>query len=245
MRHNRVVALSGFALLLSCGDAASGGRVDQPDQGLHPGGDAGSGGAGIDGLSIGPMIGVGDSVLEWHRDVGASIVDVAGQRLSIDSENRSRGGAFFLDPREGIPTQFAPAAWSWVVMNGGANDLNEGCGCQACEATLSELVSADGHAGAISQWVDEIRAMGSRVAYVGYYEIPLGTEFDDCEDELETLRLRTARMAEAREGVIYVDAREAMPRSELSLFAADRIHPSEAGAAAVGRLLAERIQASP
>ena len=231
-------------------------RVDggrRPDSGVVVDSeqDAGSGGdfGTVAELLTGPIVAIGDSIMAWNdgQEVRASIPAVAGRRLSVDVENRAVGSSFFLDPAEGIPTQYVGGEWSWLLLNGGGNDLNETCGCDVCAQTLDELVSVDGQTGAIARFVDQVRALGVKVAFVGYYDLPEGAffGFDACDDELEVLRSRVSRLAAARDGVIYVDARDAVSAADLTFYSEDRVHPSIAGSAAVGELVAERILNAP
>ena len=196
--------------------------------------------------SSAPMVAIGDSIMAWNSEAQASIPDVVGQRLSVEVENRSVGGAVFLDAAEGIPTQYVQSAWSWLILDGGGNDVNDGCECGDCRATLDALLSADGQSGAIASFIDQVRATGVKVAFVGYYVLPSGAAFgfDRCGDELSTMRTRASLMATSRDGVIFVDATQAVQATDLSMYDDDRVHPSVAGSAAVGALIADQIRAA-
>lgn len=51
-------------------------------------------------------------------------------------------------------------------------------------------------------------------------------------------------MVASRDGVIFVDATQAVRATDLSLYDDDLVHPSVAGSAAVGQLVADRIRAA-
>ena len=102
------------------------------------------------------LLGIGDSYFAWNAEEGLGIPDVVGDALGVETYNLATSGATVLGGAgEGplvIPNQYTEAAWDWVVMDGGGNDLEGDCGCGACEDVLDDLLSADGH-GAIADLV--------------------------------------------------------------------------------------------
>ena len=95
------------------------------------------------------MLAVGDSFLDWHHDEEKSIPDVVGDEMGEVMGNASISGAMALDSDEGsIPNQYREGAWSWVIINGGGNDLTDRCDCRDCDGVMDRLLAADGESGA-------------------------------------------------------------------------------------------------
>ena len=239
------VALFGLTIV-ACSDDPSGSIAAQrPPADTGTGTDSGLADSGT-ARTAARIVAIGDSIMAWNREAGASIPDVVGAQLSAEVDNRAVGGAIFLDDNEGIPAQYVSDAWSWLLLDGGGNDVNDGCGCDDCAVLLDRLLSIDGQTGAIAAFIDQVRATGVKVAFVGYYKLPSGAQFgfDRCGDELATMRARATRMAASREGVIFVDATQAVRATDLPLYDNDLVHPSVAGSAAVGQLVADRVRAA-
>lgn len=188
----------------------------------------------------------GDSVMAWNRSSGASVADQLAARLGAPVGDVSlplaqvRGGTGPLN----IPNQLAGLSPEWVVLNGGANDLSVGCDCNDCAATLDQLISADGTRGAIPALVSDLRARGSQVVWADYYTSPryAGT---DCEGPYRMLETRLGAMAARDPGMTLVDMDRVFSPDDLSLFARDRLHPSETGSARIAALIAPILQAAP
>lgn len=191
----------------------------------------------------GDAIAVGDSMFDWNIEEEASIPTVIGEELGIEVANAAIGGAQVLG-WDAIPDQYQSGSWTWAIMDGGGNDLNDECGCGDCGAVMNALISGDGTRGAIPELVATAREDGARVAWVGYYDLPEGAEFgfDRCDDELLVLRERLAAMADADAGVIFVDASDAFSADQLEMYDEDRVHPSVEGGRAVGALVADAIR---
>lgn len=191
------------------------------------------------------VLGIGDSFFAWNAEEGAGIPDVVGAELGMETFNVSVSGATVLgDEDEGdwaIPNQYVSDAWTWVIMGGGGNDIEGICDCSGCDDTLDALLSADG-GGAIPALVDEALDDGAQVAWVGYPELPESREgFVGCDDEQALLIERLEQMAADREGVIFVDGRDAFSPDALEYYDEDHVHPSVEGSRALGELVAQRI----
>ncbi|MEM1126220.1 MAG: SGNH/GDSL hydrolase family protein [Bacteroidota bacterium] len=200
----------------------------------------------------GSILAIGDSVMEWNAEDEASIPDViaaelgrvvvnggvSGARLSVP-DDEAELGALGYDIRE----QYRARGWTWVVMDGGANDLGDECGCGSCEATLNEMVSADGQAGQYPDFVRSVVGDSSRVLVMGYYAPPAGaeTEFTACLDELDALNARLTQMAAAIEGVHYASAAEVIDPADAASYDPDQVHPSVKGSRLIGERLAQAI----
>ncbi|WP_425097566.1 SGNH/GDSL hydrolase family protein [Tropicibacter sp. S64] len=180
----------------------------------------------------------GDSVMAWNRIEGASVARVLEARLGEPVGDVSlplaqvAGGRGALN----IPSQLAGLTPTFVVLNGGANDLS-GCDCTRCDAVLDRLVSDSGASGAIPALVADLRGRGVRVVWADYYTAPryAGTT---CEGPYQVLEQRLKRMAARDPGVTVVDMDEVFSPDDLSLFAGDRIHPSAKGSARIADLVA-------
>ena len=187
------------------------------------------------------MLAVGDSVLAWNRLSGGDIPRVAAQATGRAADNRSVPGAQFL---RAIPGQYRDGAWDWVIVNGGANDLARTCGCAGCDATLDALVTPDGQGGAMADFARGITARDQGVVLLGYYGTSIaGGPFAACADELTELSRRLALLADSDPAMIFVDAKDAIDPADLSLYAGDLAHPSVAGSARIGTLIAQAIAA--
>lgn len=190
----------------------------------------------------------GDSVMAWNRVQGASVADRLGALLEEPVGDVSlpyasvtgTTGPGALD----IARQTSALSPEWVVMNGGANDLRAGCGCNDCGAVLDRLISADGRSGAIPGILADLRAKGTKVLWVDYYTSPIyaGTA---CTAPYDTLKVRVSRLAAIDSGVEMVDMGDVMPASDPTLFAGDRLHPSPKGSARIAALLARNLPRSP
>jgi len=186
----------------------------------------------------------GDSVMAWNRNSGGSVADNMSALLRepvgdvATSLARVTEGVGPLS----IPSQVARLSAEWVILDGGANDLREECGCTRCDTVLDELVSEDGRSGAVPRLVDGLRGRGSKVIWADYYTAPryAGTI---CVGPYLEYEARLMRMAARDEGVVLVDLAAVMPSADLSLFAWDKIHPSPTGSARIARLLADTLQA--
>ncbi len=187
------------------------------------------------------IIVLGDSVLAWNRGEGASVADVIEKRLGAPVLDASVPGA---QMRVGgvrgavgfsIPGQYRRGAWDAVVMNGGANDLYRACGCDGCDAVLDRLVTQDYPA-----FLD--RLGNTPVYIVGYY----GSAGDRpgaygiCNDELQVMERRLARLAATRPNVQVVVVRNAIT-GRPALYDDDRVHPSPAGSERIGTLVARAL----
>ena len=198
------------------------------------------------GMARADILTMGDSVLAWNgsRSIGNVVAAETGQRVV----KGARSGARVIQPnpllRAGgldIPRQFRAGPWDWVILNGGANDLSATCRCARCEAQLTALLGPDGRSGAIASVVAQLRARGSRVLILGYYgPSGRGGGMDACREELAELDARAARLAARDPGVRFVDAGDVM--TDPSLYDRDNVHPSPAGSAAIGRLIARALR---
>jgi acyl-CoA thioesterase I len=224
-----------FAVLLLLGLAACGETVPAPE-------------GGQDGAAR--VLVMGDSLMAWNRPAGKQVARALAARLGQEVADRSTLGArhFYPLPFTGaaglsIPLQWRGGSYDWVVLNGGGNDLMFGCGCGPCTGTMNRLISEDGKTGAIPELVARIRASGARVIHAGYLRTtgpispvrgcrPLG-------NELET---RLARMAASDTGLYFVALSDlVLPGGDAALFAADLMHPSTMGSAAIAERIARII----
>ena len=187
------------------------------------------------------MIAVGDSILSWHKEDGDSIPEVAGRQLGSVMGNASEPGAPLLgDDDWTIPNQYREGPWSWVVINGGANDLMDECDCRNCGSVMDRILSADGDSGGLRRLADRAVSEGARVAVVGYMNLlPDSEESPRCNDELDTLRDRQRAMTDSMPDAFFVNAADVMDGTNARMYDDDKLHPSVRGSRGVGLLLAE------
>ncbi|MGJ8617106.1 MAG: SGNH/GDSL hydrolase family protein [Sulfitobacter sp.] len=197
----------------------------------------------------GDIVVIGDSVMAWNRSSDASIPDAMGRTLGRDVVSRAVPGAQF-DNTSGIAgavgfdiqRQLPAGRWNWVVMNGGANDLNADCGCGACGPVVDRLIGADANSGSIPAFIRTVRATtGANVLWMGYYAGSGAGSFKGCRDDLVAMEARIARFAASNAYVSFLDAEDVIDRSNRSLFARDNTHPSPKGSSLIGTYLAQHI----
>jgi len=195
----------------------------------------------------GPILVLGDSIMAWNAERGVSVADVVAAKLGVRTVSAAVPGSRVLGGSGAVPDQYAPGPWSWVVVQGGGNDLVEGCGCGVCEATLDRLLGPDGGQGAIAELARRARADGASVLLWSYYEMPADAPFPfgRCNDELADVRARLALLAAGDAGIVFVDGRAAVQPSRPRLYDRDRVHPSPAGSHAIGTQLAEAFLDGP
>lgn len=192
----------------------------------------------------GDLLAIGDSVLAWNHRYCQSVPDHVALNLGRAVDNRAVNGARARGGDAPIPDQYEAGDWDWVLVDGGANDLNGGCDCDGCETTLDGLVAEDLADGVMVELVDRIVADGARVVLMGYYPVPDGAwyGFDDCTDEIDALDARYAALAESRDGVEFFEPGDVMdPERTPKFYAFDDVHPGADGAAALGAAIAAVI----
>lgn len=200
-------------------------------------------GASGDASLAGPILVLGDSIVAWNAANGGSVGDVIAAKLGARTVSVAVPGSRVLAGPDPIPGQYVTGPWSWVVVQGGGNDLVEGCGCGPCSEHLDRLLGPDGTSGALADLVTRIRSDGPSVALWSYYEMPSDAPFpfNRCNDELAEVHARLGRLAEGDERIVLVDGRRAVRPSRPWLYDRDRVHPSPAGSRAIGTRLAEVI----
>ena len=174
--------------------------------------------------------------------LGVPVRDAARSLARVEQPNPALSALGFDIARQWRANR---GSWSWVIVTGGGNDIRPDCGTARAEAAASRLVD-DRLRGALPALVAAIRASGPRVAVVGYYDAAAAepTGFTACQPQFDAMNARLARLAATDVGIVFLDAGEVIDRTDLGLYARDRIHPSPEGAARIGRALAARIAAA-
>lgn len=187
---------------------------------------------------------VGDSVFDFNGDVCGDVGDFISLARDARIEDRAVGGTWLDHPSNfDILEQYTSGPWSWVIVDGGANDLNEGCGCD-CTDELDTLVSEDTLAGAMPTLVEAALADGAKVLLFGYYDPAPGSEFAACQDELVIMSSRYQALAERLEGVTFVDGRDIVSaQTQPQAFHGDGIHLTPVGAELVANTMLETMSA--
>ena len=183
---------------------------------------------------------IGDSVMEWNRSDDASVADVIAARTGRTVRHNAVSGSLLSGGGEDIRDQYEPGLWEWVVMNGGANDLGETCGCGPCESVLNNLASTDGTRGTYPDFVRRLVSDGAGVLVMGYYMPPTGaeTDFTACADDLKELNRRLQAMASAIDRVTFAPATEVIDPDNREHYDEDLVHPSIEGSRRIGELFA-------
>ncbi len=224
----RVLAVLAVLMLANCGETVTGG----PDQ---------------------RILLMGDSMMAFNRSSGNSVADAVEEELGEQVVDRSVSGAryFYLLPISGsaglkIEKQYRPGPWSWIILNGGGNDLWFGCGCNKCQVDMSLMIAPDGGMGSIPSEVARLRRTGARVIYVGYLRSPgVGSIIEHCKDDGDEFERRLQAMAARDDGIYFVPVGDMVPYGDRSYHSFDMIHPSAKGSAEIARRISVVIKGAP
>ncbi|MEL6178198.1 MAG: SGNH/GDSL hydrolase family protein [Myxococcota bacterium] len=198
-------------------------------------------------MLMGDVLAIGDSILAFHSDEGRSIPDYIAQETGLTVTNESVGGSFMLGDSRTIPSQYVTGDWSWVVIDGGGNDINDGCWCNDPCATdsINAILSPDGTSGVLVSLVDRITTDGAQIVLLDYYDFPVGgLNSPTCQTYFSILTERYTAFASTRDNVLFIDMGDAVDyRTNPEYLAEDQLHPSPAASEAVGRLIGQRMLA--
>jgi lysophospholipase L1-like esterase len=193
------------------------------------------------------ILAIGDSVLAWHKWTGRDIPSVMGRALGAVVENGAVAGAQFSNPSargravgRDVRAQFRAGPWDIVLINGGANDLLNDCGCGACSRVLDALI-ADDLSGEVPRFLAGVLATGAEVVWMGYYASNRSGQFTGCRPYLVEYDKRLARLAGRTERLTFLDSETVMNPEQRGLYALDGIHPSPRGARRIGTYLAQSM----
>ncbi|MCP2504003.1 MAG: family 43 glycosylhydrolase [Candidatus Poseidoniaceae archaeon] len=187
------------------------------------------------------LLGMGDSVMEWNREDGSTIPDVVGELTGFSVLNKAESGARIIEESYPIPTQFVEGDWDWVIINGGANDIDGYCGEDEI-GVLDAIVSDDVSQGDLVDLVNEVSTFAKHVMLASYYDIPSDSEsMVGCEAVMEKMETRYEALANTLDNVHFFDMGDAITPSNREYYDEDLLHPSPAGCVAIGTLMAERI----
>ena len=191
----------------------------------------------------GAILTIGDSIFDYNVCSG-SIAETLARTLDREVIDVSIGGATFLDAGEGIPGQYFAADWSWLVFDGGGNDLlDTGCVGDRARRVLDRLIAADGRSGAMVDFARTRAAEGMRVMMMGYYVVRPGGAPAACIEMIGELAARQQQAAERSEGVYFFDSRNVIDAGDAGNYDPDGLHPSPQGSAHIGQGIAEAIRA--
>ncbi|MEO1231378.1 MAG: SGNH/GDSL hydrolase family protein [Myxococcota bacterium] len=219
--------------LTGCGDASSG---EPPSDMPNAGPPLGAG--------AGPVLAIGDSILDWHSDTAQSIPEVYGATADRSVANRAIGGARLLAGERSIPSQYVASArnYSRVLLDGGGNDVGgDGCGCGDCRGMVDLIINAQATEGRLVQLIDTIIADGADVVLLGYYMPPPFGEFSECRDEFAALNQRYAALAASRPPVRFVNMGDVVVYTDRPDYFDDPIHPSIEGSRVIGEYIAQQL----
>ncbi|TFL20084.1 SGNH/GDSL hydrolase family protein [Jannaschia formosa] len=196
------------------------------------------------------ILAIGDSVMAWNGDRG--IPEATAEALGRPLRDASQSLARISNPNPvasalgfDISRQPPPGAWDWVILTGGGNDIRDDCATSRADAARDALIDPD-LTGEIPALIARLRAQGSKVAVVGYYDgaeaSPTG--FTPCQPEFDIMNRRFAALAARDPGFVFLDAGEVIDPADLDLYAPDLVHPSPRGSALIGAALAARMRAA-
>ena len=175
--------------------------------------------------------------MEWHLGEG-SIPEQVGEKLGKMLTTLAISGSMMSTGEDwSIPNQYFARDWEWVILDGGANDLNELCGCGPCEAVQQDLAQA------YQDLIGSIRAEGSRVVIWGYYGIsPDAPEFGNCNEAIDQLSQMQLNLANSDDGVLWVNGKSDITGEDSSYYDDDLIHPSLKGSEQIAEQIATAIE---
>lgn len=196
------------------------------------------------------ILAIGDSYMMWNSHKRQSIPHFMELELSSEIIDRSVPGALMMSAGgrvgkggSGVPSQFVDGNWSWVVVNGGGNDLMFACGCQKCDNLLDRLISQDGTRGQIPNLLYRARQTGAKVVYVGYLRSPgFDTPIEHCKAAGEELDRRVSQFADQHPGIFFASMADVVPYGNKSYHVLDLVHPSPVGSSAVAQRVAQLIR---
>jgi len=198
----------------------------------------------------GAVLAIGDSILAWNGRDG--IPEVAAAGLGRPVVDASVPGARLLQDRPvlaalglDIRRQWAAnrGRWAWVILDGGGNDLRGVCRTPGEAAALDALIAPD-LTGTIPTLIADIRATGSPVAFVGYYDGAAAepTGFTPCQSAFDAINVRMVRLASGDAGLVFVDAGDVIDPARRELYARDLIHPAPEASRLIGEALAAAMR---
>ena len=182
---------------------------------------------------------IGDSVMEWNIGEG-SIPEEVGELLDKSAYNAAIGGSMMSTEEDwSIPNQYEFGDWDWVIVDGGANDLNELCDCGPCETVQEDIADA------YRSLVESIRSEDIRMVIWGYYGIPTeAPEFGNCNAAIDELSQMQAALADEDDGVFWVNGKVDITGEDLSYYDDDLIHPSLKGSRKIAEQIVEAIESA-
>ncbi|MGC1261848.1 MAG: SGNH/GDSL hydrolase family protein [Jannaschia helgolandensis] len=195
------------------------------------------------------VLAIGDSVMAWNggqgipeavqATLGRPVVDKAQSLAQLTNPNGIAGALGF-----DISRQYKGGDWDWVILTGGGNDLRGACRTPDEAGILNDLIGP-GLTGDIPTLIARIRANGSMVAFIGYYDGARGaaTGFTPCQGAFDIINARMTQLAAQDAGMLFFDAGSVIDAGDRGLYAPDLIHPSPRGSAIIGQALAQRMAA--
>ena len=187
------------------------------------------------------LLGMGDSVMEWNREDASTIPEVVGEEAGFAVLNNAESGAKVIEESYAIPSQFVEQNWDWVIINGGANDVDGYCD-EDEGAVLDAIISDDVSQGDMVDLVNKVSTFAKHVMLASYYDIPSDSEsMVGCEAVMEEMELRYEALANTLPNVHFFDMGDAITPSNREYYDEDLLHPSPDGCVAIGMMMAERI----
>ena len=201
------------------------------------------------------ILAIGDSVLAWGAEDQTSIPHIAAEHLDLSVQNNATSGAYLSVEEAGgfgngggdIRSQYTAGDWTWLIMDGGANDINDECGCNECTENIEGMINADGTSGDLVVFIEQILSSGPMVALMSYYTVSEEAEygFHRCNDEVGLLQERYRALANRHDTLVLVDAALAIsPDTTVSAYDDDQVHPSLDGRERIGTLFADQMNSN-
>ncbi|MEL6586773.1 MAG: SGNH/GDSL hydrolase family protein, partial [Pseudomonadota bacterium] len=158
------------------------------------------------------ILAIGDSVMAWNGNSG--IPEAASRALGRPISDESQSLAHVTHPNGlaaatgfDITRQYDGRARDWVIATGGGNDIRDDCATPRAQATRDGLIGPD-LTGDIPNLIARIRATGTRVLWMGYYDGAKAspTGFTPCQPEFDIMHRRLSQLAARDPGIVFFDA---------------------------------------
>ena len=159
---------------------------------------------------------LGDSALDFNEDEStpqqlAHVLTERGventvQNNAISGATAACGENGIGDEANCIPPQIEEGDWTHILLSGGGNDILD----SGCNISADEMVSEDLSSGHMVDIINRVTEPGHKVILYGYFRAnDNGGEMSSCQP-LYTLLDRYEALGETRNGIVYIDAADAV-----------------------------------
>ena len=186
---------------------------------------------------------LGDSLLAWFREEGASVGDVLDASSSFSVANLSVSGSMVLEGDESIlPSTWVVIGDGWSSMVEETMQMTSASAVPAMRSLMRSSVKLQTR-GVVPDFARAMRNAGHRVLVLGYYGMPASAQhgFHRCNDEAAVLNERYERYANQTDGVYYFNLGTVVSPDDLRDYD-DDVHPSARGTQRMGEAIGAYLE---